>query len=122
MKTIYISGACSADTKEGIKRNIQQARACAAVLIKKGWCVLIPHQNFYMMDEYGIDYDTFMTMDIELMRRCDAVFMLSNWKASKGAVTEHDIADHNKMVIFYEITDGYPVPGDIRQKRGEIKE
>lgn len=45
---------------------------------------------------------SYMQHDIIAMMRCDAIFMLKNWKESRGAKIEHGIALDLGMKIFYE--------------------
>jgi len=40
--------------------------------------------------------------DIIELCRCDTIYMLSNWKGSKGAILEHHIAKELKMEIIYQ--------------------
>lgn len=37
-----------------------------------------------------------------LKRNCDKIYMLKDWKESKGARWEHRIAKRNKINIYYE--------------------
>jgi hypothetical protein len=48
------------------------------------------------------DYKTFLYNTIEYLWRCDAIFMLKNWKLSKGAKAEHAIAEALNLKILYE--------------------
>ena len=43
-----------------------------------------------------------MVACIELLFKCDAVFMLDNWSESRGARIERFIAQQKKMEIFYQ--------------------
>lgn len=43
----------------------------------------------------------YMIADIEALLRCDSCFMLDNWKESKGANLEHDIAKGLGLKIYY---------------------
>jgi hypothetical protein len=44
----------------------------------------------------------YMIKDIYYLLDCDNVYMLSNWKESKGAKIEHAIAKFLKKKIIYE--------------------
>jgi hypothetical protein len=45
---------------------------------------------------------SYMAEDIRALVKCNFVFMLGNWKDSRGARVEHEIAKHARMVIMYE--------------------
>ena len=43
MKSVYIAGPYTAETREGEDANIKQAAAVAAEYIRNGWAVFCPH-------------------------------------------------------------------------------
>lgn len=45
---------------------------------------------------------SYMKECIKNLCDCDYIFMLSNWKESKGAIIEHDIAKNLQINIIYE--------------------
>jgi hypothetical protein len=44
----------------------------------------------------------YMITDIYELLKCDAIFMLSNWKNSRGAKIEHWIAKKTRKTIIYQ--------------------
>ena len=40
----------------------------------------------------GLSHDEYMEMDMEVLKRCDAVVFCGNWKKSKGCRMEYDEA------------------------------
>ena len=97
MKVIYVSGKYRADTPEGVDENIAKARAVAINLWKSGWAVICPHMNTAKMN---IDSDIILDGDIEILSRCDAVYMLDGWWESEGAVKEFMYAEKHDMDIL----------------------
>jgi hypothetical protein len=81
--------------------NIWRARRAAIRLWRQGWVVICPHLNSALMDG-ACDESAFLEGDIELLKRCHAIFMLTNWIKSTGAKSEHRIALADKKQIFYE--------------------
>lgn len=91
MKVFYIAGPYRADTERGVIENIRNAEAVAIEVWKAGHVALCPHLNSRLMG--GIcDDEVFLSGAIELMKRCDAVVLVSGWKKSKGTNTEVKIA------------------------------
>ncbi|MHA1757034.1 MAG: DUF4406 domain-containing protein [Promethearchaeota archaeon] len=96
---IYISGKYSAKTKKEIKKNIELARKYALKIWKKGFPVICPHLNTAFMED-ELSYDLVLDGDIEILSRCDALFLLPNWKRSKGAKKEREIAIKENLLII----------------------
>lgn len=48
------------------------------------------------------EWDDYMVADIRELFKCDAIFMLKNWKSSRGARIEHYIAEEIGLIIAYE--------------------
>ena len=100
MKVIFISGKYRAGSEWGLVENIRKAEAAAIELWKQGWVVLCPHKNTAHFGGLCPDR-VWLEGDIELLKRCDAVFMLDNWHDSEGAMEEYRIAKElNKEIIF----------------------
>lgn len=62
----------------------------------------------------GLDYEEYMEKSFELIDRADAVYLLPNWYASKGAVRE----------IYFAHTKGLPITESLQmleQFRSEMK-
>ncbi len=51
---------------------------------------------------FKFDWYEYMKFDIKILMDCEAIFMLSNWKDSKGAIIEHDLAKKLNYKIIYQ--------------------
>lgn len=109
MKIIYIAGPYRASTYHEVQDNIYAARQAAAELLGRGWGYICPHANTGGMEQ-GFPHNLFLDMGLELMKRCDAVFVLRGWERSEGTKKEIHFAEAWKLPVFYE-KDGYPSPG-----------
>lgn len=49
-------------------------------------------------------YNEIMKICIKHLITCDAVFMLPDWRESKGATIEHEVAKMLEIPIFYDIS------------------
>jgi len=104
MRVIYIAGKYRADTTYGVYQNIKKAEAAAIKLWQEGWCVLCPHLNTQLFDQCGVSPPSvFLEGGLELLRRCDAIFMLNGWAESEGAIKEHKLAKELGLEIYYEL-------------------
>jgi hypothetical protein len=62
----------------------------------------VPHGNTAFMDGADIPDGVFLEGDLEILRRCDAILMLKNWRQSAGARGEHQRAKDLELPIFHE--------------------
>lgn len=87
MKVIYIAGKYRGPTPWAVEQNIRAAEDVGARVIAAGHMPLIPHANTRHME--GLADDAFfLAGTMELLRRCDAVLCVSNWRDSVGARAE----------------------------------
>lgn len=92
MKTIYIAGKIN-----GLKNYREIFKKAEDELITKGYAVMNPA----VLGE-GFPYETYMPICLDMLEACDEVYMLSNWKDSKGALLEHDYAKVQGKKIIYQ--------------------
>lgn len=101
MKVIYLAGKYRGSCPNEVYENIQHARREAFKLWQENWAVICPHMNTMFMD-FKESGEPFISGDLEILKRCDAIFMLSNWKDSEGAKKEFELAQELGLEIFYE--------------------
>ena len=65
----------------------------------KGYEVVNPLE---VVNDWKMPWDQAMELCIEALSKCDAIYMLSDWKDSKGALTEHEYAEFNNIQIQYQ--------------------
>lgn len=100
MKLLYVAGPYrSKDGMWGVHQNIQRAKEVAANLWRMGFAVICPHANTAFMDGLGTD-EMFLNGDLEMVKRCDGVVMLSGWEESTGATKERQFAKDLGMPVF----------------------
>ena len=121
MKLIYVAGKYLGDSDWETYLNIHLARLAAHKLWHEGWAVICPHSNTAFFgganehekdnpngdwrrwkDDQNGDWGRWIDGDLEMVRRCDAIYMLSNWIDSKGAKLELEEAKKTGKTIFYE--------------------
>ena len=101
MRVIYVAGKYRADENgEGLYDNIICAEVAARMLWKEGWATICPHLNSAF---FGGDDNIYLVGYLEILRRCDAIYMLKGWQDSVGARQELELAiELNKEVIYEE--------------------
>ena len=87
MKLIYIIGPYRAKTPNGIRDNIERARAEAVRILQSGDFPVCPHTNTGYMDGV-VDDQVFLDGDLMLLRRCHEAHVLPGWEKSQGSSTE----------------------------------
>jgi hypothetical protein len=100
MKLVFISGKYRGD----VDANIAHAKKAAIRLWQAGYVVLCPHLNSAHFDGLCPD-EVWLAGDIEMLKRCDIIFMLSNWRDSEGARNELEIATTLGMGIMFEVPE-----------------
>lgn len=100
MKVIYIAGKYRGKTPWEVEQNIRAAEDVAAKVWAMGHVALCPHANSRHMEGVTSD-ENFLAGTLELMRRCDAVLLVGNWRDSVGARAEVAEAMRRGMPIMY---------------------
>ena len=103
---IYVAGAYSADTPEGIQENVDRAVVAGKALLKKGHYVIVPHAMTHKWDlDTDLTWDCFMDNCITLLRKSDAILMLEDWQDSTGSRIEEHNARLRRMMMFYSLDE-----------------
>lgn len=108
MKVVYVAGRYRGKGEWRIWQNIQHASEEARKLWLKGYAVICPHRNtMFFGTGRTKDADIWITGDLEILARCDAIYMLKGWKQSVGARMEYRLAkDLGKEIMFEDGKDG----------------
>ena len=102
-KLAYLAGPYSGD----IEKNLAAAIDIAAQLVELGYSVVCPHANTHYvhlrMIEKGmtpLDPIQWNEFDFEILRRCDILVMMPNWKESTGARLEKVFAEQLGIRVY----------------------
>ena len=110
MKVIYVAGKYLGECDWDTYSNIHHARLAAHRLWEEGWAVVCPHANTAFFGGVGErdkgnpdgDWMKWLNGDLEIISRCDAIYMLNNYKNSKGALIELERAKELGLEVLYE--------------------
>ena len=102
MKVIYIAGPYRNKSEYEVSENIRIAGWYALHVWKLGGVALCPHKNTaFFGGAHNISDDVWLRGDLELLNRCDAIYVTSTWQDSSGAKAEVQFAlDHNIPVLY----------------------
>lgn len=103
IKVIYVAGPFRAATHWEIEQNIRCAEAIALDLWRLGGvAVLCPHTNTRFFHGAAPDA-VWLDGCLELLRRCDAIFMSGGWGASVGACLELQEAERCGIKACFDL-------------------
>ncbi len=95
MKKIYISGPMAG------KKDFNKESFCSAEkILMENWVVFNPAN---LPAGKNITPAGHMDIDLAMIRNCDAIYMLKDWKKSKGANVEYHYAVYLNLGIMYEV-------------------
>ena len=101
MQVIYVAGPYRSDSAWGIEQNIRRAEEAALELWRKGYAVICPHANTRFF-QGAMDDSVWLNGDIEILTRCDAIYMIKGWEKSKGATKELELSQELGLEVYYE--------------------
>jgi nucleoside 2-deoxyribosyltransferase len=101
VKIIYIAGKYRGPNAWAVEQNIRAAEEVAAKVWAAGLVALCPHANARHMLEGVCSEEHALAGTLELMRRCDAVVLVPNWRDSAGARAEVAEAMRLGLPIIY---------------------
>lgn len=103
-KIIYVAGKYRGKTDYEKTENIWHAVRVSVRLWELGWVAICPHANTAHFDCYSnLPSQTYLDGDLEILKRCDALFMLKGWEESEGAKQEFELARKLGKEIYYEV-------------------
>jgi len=114
MKLIYIAGKYTGKTFSEIDDNIKKAEAVAIELVakrgKQGFYPVTPHLNTAHFEIYeacldGINYNYWLEGTAEMLKRCDGILMMENWRDSRGAIKEKNLAWELDIPVYLNIEE-----------------
>lgn len=91
-KRVYISGKITGLSEKEWTENFEAAEKA---LTEAGYRVINPAKV-----QADLDYSEYLTIDIILLGRCDAIYMLDNWQDSNGAKAERATAEALNLTVI----------------------
>jgi hypothetical protein len=106
MKIIYIAGPYRNKSEYQVYENIRVAGLYALQVWMLGGAAICPHKNTaFFGGAYNLPDEVWLTGDLEILSRCDAVYVTHNWERSNGACTEVEFAKAHDIPVIYSLKD-----------------
>lgn len=103
---LFIAGAYTGSDFNEIEKNIRLSESYSIELWNRGYKVFCPHLNTAHFEvKAKADEKTYKEFDMTMLKCCDAVFALPNWKESEGAKAEIDEAQRLGKPVFYSLDE-----------------
>jgi len=102
-KLCYIAGPYRADDVCGVEANILAAKRTAIAMHRAtGMAPVIPHMNTALLDVHMPEApdEFWLRFGLELLSRCDAIWMIDGWERSAGSWGELELAVSDGMEIW----------------------
>jgi len=94
--TIYISGKITGLPENEVKQKFESAYQKL-----KGTGIII--SPIHLKHNEAKTWEGYMKTCIKQLMECDTIYMLKDWKDSKGAITEYELAKLLKIKVLYEV-------------------
>jgi len=107
---VYVAGPYSARWWWQKLWNVWQAWRVARDVWQHGHMAHCTYIETVFLDNV-MSHDEWLTRDLVILTRCDAMIMCPRWRTSKGAVKEHNFAVERNMPIFYNADRSPKVDG-----------
>lgn len=91
MKLVYVAGPYRAATLFEVEANIRRARDRAVDVVRAGHYPVVPHLCTGFMDGLAPD-EHFLAGARALLSRCDEVWLVRDWRTSRGTLRELSLA------------------------------
>jgi Domain of unknown function (DUF4406) len=106
MKIVYIAGPYSGANMFEVELNVRQSKRVALQLAQWKIPFFSPvihtaHFETYL-GQLDPGYQYWIDITLEMLKRCDALFMCPGWEQSRGATGEYNFARESKMPVFSE--------------------
>lgn len=101
MKLVYLSGPITGSGDR--MQNARKAIDAADELMRLGYAVICPNLNDFWQLVYQHEYEEWLAMDFEYVRRCDAVLRLPG--DSSGADREVAFAKGAGIPVYYSVEE-----------------
>lgn len=104
IKIVYVGGKFTGKNSWEIHRNVFRAESLGMAVAEAGAMPLIPHKN--TSNFFGTMTEEFWYRGtLALLKRCDAMILVSGWEDSKGTRAEVEWARANGMPVFERVDE-----------------
>jgi hypothetical protein len=100
---VYVAGPYSDPNPFYIASNIRRAEEASIRLVREGYDVITPHKNTAGYEKYAdIGYDYWLEMCLNILARCDVLYVMKGSELSKGVAKEIVFAHQCGIPVVFE--------------------
>lgn len=77
-----------------------------------------PHRNSPEVGTSDVPYESWMAMDLEVLRRCNYIVMVGRWNESAGCRRELAMAMHLGLRVAYTVAAAIALDRELREQLG----
>ena len=99
MVLVYVAGPYRAKEHYDVLTNIRTAEAAYDKLTAAGIYAYCPHVHTAFKNGLADD-DFWLSHGLEMVRRCDALVLIGDWRLSEGSMAEMALATEMGMPVF----------------------
>lgn len=114
MKLVYVAGPFRGKNAWEVKCNVHNAEKLALEIWGMGAAALCPHANTANFDGTLTD-QLYLDGTMEMLKRCDAMVVVPDWKLSSGTGKEINEAYDLKIPVFFTI-DAFKIWFNIQMR------
>lgn len=102
-ETLYVSGIITPTPEYPSREANKQRFVDKGVELSADYAVFLPGENNGRMgQQLNWTWRDFLKSDIPFLLKCDVIYMLLDWKTSRGARLEHWLAKRYHKQVIYE--------------------
>jgi len=99
--SVYIAGKFRAANAWLIEKNVRRSEEVSLEFCQQGVQAECPHTTYRNFSGAASD-NIWLALTMEMLRRCDAIYLLKGWQESSGSRGEHKEAQRLGIPVFYE--------------------
>jgi nucleoside 2-deoxyribosyltransferase len=100
---VYVAGPIRAESAWQREQNIRRAEALALEVWRRGCAAICVHAAARFYDEAEARENGWLELDLELLRRCDAVLVVEGSDESKGTQAEIALAERIGIPVHHNL-------------------
>jgi hypothetical protein len=112
----YLSGPMSAELALDRALNRFKAIQASTQLWEAAILHYCPHAASPAIGSTDVDYETWMAMDIEILRRCDWILLLDDWAKSEGCRREFNVAMNLGIPVAYSVEEAIALARELDRR------
>jgi hypothetical protein len=112
----YLSAPMSAKKAKERTFHRLMAQGASASLWESSVLHYCPHAASPAIGCTDVDYETWMAMDIEVLRRCDWILLLGDWAKSAGCRREFNVAEHLGLPVVFTVEEAIRLSRELDRK------